>query len=149
MVGNNEFKQYDRHPVITESSIKKQRVIDIGSPECQKTCLMCGKDYLCDSDETRRVFYELSKKPYQDGFIFSSGTQYHETKNEMFMCRKCATSFASCEMCGKKFMYSSIRQAYDDPGLKKMSDVCLVCYEFEACSECGYLGGASPCRWCR
>ena len=151
--GHNELKQmYMYFSQVEECPCKKQStehgVIDISKQELKKTCAMCKKNYRCEEDEIPRVFYEVKKiVPPKDTIFF--GSRYNKVKSEMFFCRDCARSVDSCSMCGKKFLHNSLQIAYDDPILSKMTEVCLSCYNLEACAGCGYLGGASPCRWCR
>lgn len=54
-----------------------------------------------------------------------------------------------CTICCKEFEIDNIRYGYRDLNLKMQVYVCKTCYDYEACSNCGYLGGASPCKWCR
>ena len=141
----NEFKQSCNDPFINERIDKKRKVTEITEIQDTQKCFMCEKNYQCDKNELPHIFYELSKKPEQE-FVINQKT---EIKHETFICQQCEKSIISCEMCGKKFLYYCVRQAFNDPKLKNVSVVCLTCFDLEACMVCGYLGGASPCRWCR
>ena len=66
------------------------------------------------------------------------------------MCLKCQEQcIVGCKMCGEVFDYNSTTKAYEDSKLSIIVNVCKMCYMYEACSSCGYLCGANPCRWCR
>jgi len=123
-------------------------VIDIGKKKEVHNCLLCHNDYLRDEDELKTVYYKITKQQPPEGTIFF-GRRYVKTKHEESICRRCANHLISCQICGEKFNHRSTTYGYYDSNLKKQVDVCLQCYSYEACASCGYLGGASPCRWCR
>ena len=111
----------------------------------KKLCYICKKTS-CNSEKT--TFSNLSEKKPLEGEIWV-GRKYESKKYEEYVCGKCVSKLIDCVICGDKFDNVSSTSGYNDPGLKKAVDVCLSCYSYEACYGCGYLGGASPCRWCR
>lgn len=95
------------------------------------------------------------KNEFKTDAIFICLTCGNRVANEFeeFMCPECEIDYdngvSTCNICGKKFETEKMTYAYSTPELKKQVLVCGTCYDCEACSGCGYLAGASPCRWCQ
>lgn len=112
--------------------------------ECKYQCVIEQND----GDIYEYIILTLLEKP--KGVIWSFETKYSKDKKQDFLCLNCSSyNLINCSVCGNVFNINSTTSAYDDPELKKAVDVCLQCNMYEACGICGYLGGATPCRWCR
>jgi len=108
-----------------------------------KKCFICKNKCFFK----KYFFYEIFTKKDTNNIFLSN--KYYKKKFEEVLCNSCKTCIVQCEMCDDKFLYSSVEEAYSDPKLKHNITVCLLCFSYEACSQCKYLGGSSPCRWCR
>lgn len=111
--------------------------------ECKYPCILEQND----GGVYKYIILTLLEKPKG---VFFFETKYSKDKKQDFLCLNCSSyNLINCSICGDVFNIKSTTSAYDDPELKKAVDVCLQCYMYEACGMCGYLGGATPCRWCR
>lgn len=95
---------------------------------------------------------KLTKPPQKTMYCSTCHKKVYNEEEEL-MCYECEldydNGYSTCGICGDKFEIQKMISAYDTPDLKKHVLVCNQCYQCEACVGCGYLAGASPCRWCR
>ena len=139
--------------IMTKRKVRKkhdrnQMSINICEYKIDKQCYLCKEQYSCDKDEKKTSFCQIFKETPPEGEIWF-GNRYKTKKFDEFICRQCIKRLITCIICGDIFDYNSITTAYNDPGLTKVVELCISCCNCEACSGCGYLAGASPCRWCR
>jgi len=149
--GNSGLKSFGVSPtvMIKRKELKKQTRNQITVKTCEKiSCVICNSVYLFHKNQAKTTFYEIKEKKPPEGTMWF-GRRYDTNEHVEFICKGCVKHLIPCIMCGKTFQQNSITTAYNDPGLQKTVDICLLCYSYEACSGCGYLAGASPCRWCR
>jgi hypothetical protein len=75
---------------------------------------------------------------------------YDYVLKQDFICLQCEELYLPrCVCCDKLFHIKSTLDAWDDAELTKSVIVCVKCYSNEACTLCRYLGGSSPCKYCR
>jgi hypothetical protein len=115
-----------------------------------KYCTKCNHPCILEQNDGSVYEYKILTIIKKSKEVISFGNNYLSEINKDFLCLNCSSYTAiKCSNCGDLFDINSTTSAYDDYRLKKPVDVCLQCYTYEACDTCGYLGGSSPCRWCR
>lgn len=113
------------------------------------TCCFCNESYKCEINTHYSIYYEMVKQIPPEGTVWF-GNRYDKVERQRNVCLSCQnTNIINCNNCGELFNMASTVDAWNDPLLTKNVTVCVQCYSYEACTGCGYLGGASPCRWCR
>lgn len=110
-------------------------------------CPLCKNKYIF-TNNLKTVYHKITKQQTPKK-IKSSWHKFNKTKHKELICKQCAHNLIFCYICDKKFYHCSTTFGYNKPELKKLVNVCIKCYFLEACDYCGYLGGASPCRWFR
>ena len=117
-----------------------------------KPSVIKNKCMLCNNLDTNFfTYYKIQqvKQVNEQNFCITP-IIYNKIKKEFFLCLYCSTNTVfCCGCCGDNFDVSSTVTAYTDINLNNEIIVCTTCYNYEACTQCRYLGGASPCRFCR
>ena len=143
-----------RAPKITEvNDTSKQVMLDVNIPlkknQQSTQCIFCLKKYYNYTNKPESYYirvYKKLEKP-QNGYIKQD---YDEVLKQDFVCFDCQHLYLiKCNCCDKLFHINSTVDAWDNSALTIRVSVCLTCFSNEACTSCGYLGGASPCRYCR
>lgn len=121
-----------------ESDNLQETVIDIrsGLPETvikieEAKCFLCH-----DEVESKIKFYDI--------------INYKIIEKTKYMCQNCKEhNIMKCVYCDKDYLSNGILYAYSDALLTNTVEICRQCFVYEGCDSCGYLAGASPCRYCR
>ncbi len=67
-----------------------------------------------------------------------------------WVCKECEYNhFIICYMCSSLFIEQFVTTGWEDSNCTIEVTMCLKCEHTESCTQCGYLGGSSPCKDCR
>ena len=111
-------------------------------------CTCCLNKYNIDINEPLLKYYKHVVQNPEDKTIYFK--KYDEVLKQEFVCLKCQQLYLNeCNCCSKLFHIDSTVDGWEDSLLTINVIVCVKCFFNEACTSCRYLGGASPCRFCR
>ena len=132
---NKNIETLERPIQVNKSNNEKNKNIE---------CYYCLNNIFNNLNKIPLLYFESIEE------IENNTKKYNNILKNIIICLKCQNiHMHKCLFCNNLFHINSIIDAWDDKLLTKCVKVCKQCFSYEACTQCKYLGGSNPCKWCR
>ena len=108
-----------------------------GNGKTLEKCTMCNKKDTCDK---KYDIFEFVKNTN------ISSEKYISKKSNLPICNTCIKTVIECKICTRKLFTNSLTSAYT--GVKEFVNICIKCFDDNACRSCLYLMDKKECKYC-